>query len=89
MKMVCVYFLKLKDNWAFTPLDSGMKYVKYSDLFKIKHLSTGLMLHSHLIRFNISPYSDAEEQEVTCFGGMDENDYWKFHVKDVIEEIEE
>lgn len=46
--------------------------VKYGIPFKIRHVKTGQILHSH----NIAYHSGSREQEVTCFGSRDENDWW-------------
>ena len=39
---------------------------------KIRHVKTGLALHSHTSRYT----TGSLQQEVTCFGSRDENDWW-------------
>ena len=41
---------------------------------KLIHVNTGKSLHSHKLKY---PNWAAGQQEVTCFGGNDSNDYWK------------
>lgn len=48
--------------------------VRYRDTIKLKHVATGLSLHSHHIRYTHTGSSG--QQQVTAYHGSDSNDYW-------------
>ncbi|MBI5296600.1 MAG: hypothetical protein HY869_14070 [Chloroflexi bacterium] len=48
--------------------------VKYRDTIRLLHSKTNVALHSHNIDY--SHEGSSKQQQVTGFGGMDENDYW-------------
>ncbi len=49
--------------------------VQYGKLLKISHLWTGLTLHSHALNYGHGRSSG--QQQVTCFKGSDDNDWWR------------
>ncbi|MBV6429016.1 MAG: hypothetical protein KIPDCIKN_03553 [Haliscomenobacter sp.] len=51
-----------------------LKAQNYGDIVKIKHVLTNTHLHSHAINYG-HPNSSGQQQ-VTAFGGADDNDYW-------------
>ncbi|KAF0978397.1 hypothetical protein FDP41_002912 [Naegleria fowleri] len=51
---------------------NGKGFVKYGDVIKIAHTNTNHRLHSHAINYN----TGSHQQEITCFSGSDDNDYW-------------
>lgn len=67
MKKLTFYFL-------FFSLSFFAKAQNYSDIVKIKHVLTNTHLHSHAINYG-HPQSSGQQQ-VTAFGGADDNDYW-------------
>jgi len=48
--------------------------IKYRDTVRLIHFKTSVALHSH--NFDYSHEGSSRQQQVTGFGGMDENDYW-------------
>lgn len=51
----------------------GNPYViSYGAPIKLKHRKTGQVLHSHEINY----MGGSRQQEVTCYGGRDDNDWW-------------
>lgn len=46
--------------------------IRYGVPIKIRHVKTNQALHSH----NITYHSGSHQQEVTCFGSRDDNDWW-------------
>ena len=46
--------------------------IRYGVPIKIRHVRTGHALHSH----NNVYHSGSHQQEVTCFGSRDDNDWW-------------
>jgi dolichyl-phosphate-mannose--protein O-mannosyl transferase len=48
--------------------------VKYRDTIKLIHSKTNVNLHSHNIDYH--HVGSSKQQQVTGFGGADENDYW-------------
>lgn len=46
--------------------------IKYGVPFKLRHVKTGQSLHSHTSVY----HTGSKQQEVTCFGSRDENDWW-------------
>ncbi|MBE2208467.1 MAG: hypothetical protein IAE84_12825 [Saprospiraceae bacterium] len=67
MKELTFYFL-------FLSLSFFAKAQNYGDIVKIKHVLTNAHLHSHAINYG-HPQSSGQQQ-VTAFGGADDNDYW-------------
>ncbi|MBP6809927.1 MAG: hypothetical protein KA138_00290 [Saprospiraceae bacterium] len=67
MKKLTFYFL-------FLSLSFFAKAENYGDIVKIKHVLTNTHLHSHAIHYG-HPQSSGQQQ-VTAFGGADDNDYW-------------
>ncbi|MBP6809926.1 MAG: membrane dipeptidase [Saprospiraceae bacterium] len=67
MKKLTFYFL-------FLSLSFFAKAQNYGDIVKIKHVLTNTHLHSHAIHYG-HPQSSGQQQ-VTAFGGADDNDYW-------------
>lgn len=67
MKKLTFYFL-------FLSLSFFAKAQNYGDIVKIKHVLTDTHLHSHAI--NYSHNGSSRQQQVTGFGGSDDNDYW-------------
>jgi hypothetical protein len=51
-----------------------LKAQNYGDIVKIKHVLTNTHLHSHAINYG-HPNSSGQQQ-VTAFGGADDNDFW-------------
>ena len=51
---------------------SDPRLVRYGIPIKIRHAATGHTLHSHGINYKTGSY----QQEVTCFGSRDDNDWW-------------
>jgi hypothetical protein len=49
--------------------------VRYGTTFKLRHAATDCSLHSHPISYG-HPGSSGQQQ-VTCFGGADDNDLWR------------
>ncbi|WP_066311184.1 MIR domain-containing protein [Bacillus sp. FJAT-29814] len=49
--------------------------VRYGQTIKVSHLMTGLTLHSHAL--NYGHKGSSGQQQVTCFKGADDNDFWK------------
>jgi hypothetical protein len=48
---------------------------RYGRTIKAVHRNTGRTLHSHAI--NYSHPNSSKQQQVTCFGGLDDNDWWR------------
>jgi len=48
--------------------------VKYRDIIKLIHFKTSVALHSHGINYHHE--GSSKQQQVTGFGGADDNDYW-------------
>jgi MIR domain len=48
---------------------------RYGRTIKAVHGNTGRTLHSHAI--NYSHPNSSKQQQVTCFGGLDDNDWWR------------
>ena len=48
---------------------------RYGRTIKAVHRNTGRTLHSHPI--NYSHPNSSKQQQVTCFGGLDDNDWWR------------
>lgn len=46
--------------------------VRYGVPIKLRHVKTSHVLHSHLINYT----TGSHQQEVTCFGDRDDNDWW-------------
>lgn len=67
MKKLTFYFL-------FLSLSFFAKAQNYGDIVKIKHVLTNTHLHSHAIHY--SHNGSSGQQQVTAFGGSDDNDYW-------------
>ena len=63
--------------WLVLPVhgqeDQMGNEVGFDDQFLLQHTATGLFLHSH--PDIASPVTG--QQEVTCYGGGDENDIWQ------------
>jgi len=55
-------------------LRSLKKSVKYRDIIKLKHFSTGHGLHSHLVKYKHDQTSG--QQQVTAYAEADSNDNW-------------
>ena len=51
------------------------EWIRYRSLVKLIHESTGQALHSHSLPL-YHPGSSGQQQ-VTCYGGADSNDYWR------------
>jgi len=51
-----------------------MSEVKYGDKIRLNHKLTNHKLHSHDLNYFHSGTSG--QQQVTCYGGGDDNDYW-------------
>jgi dolichyl-phosphate-mannose--protein O-mannosyl transferase len=61
------------DNWQ-VQLSDGHRWRNGVQL-RLTHVNTRKALHSH---GGVShPEYTAGQQEVTCFGGRDDNDYWE------------
>lgn len=56
------------------PIGFLLKAQNYGDIVKIKHVLTNTHLHSHAIAYG-HPQSSGQQQ-ITAFGGADDNDYW-------------
>ena len=63
------------DNWRVEVEGRGIWFSKKK--IRLIHLDTGLALHSHE-NHSKSEYT-AFQQEVTCFDGRDDNDFWKIY----------
>jgi hypothetical protein len=61
------------DNWRVQT--DGGKYWRKGFRVKLIHNATGRPLHSH--QGHILKMDALEAQEVTCFPGTDDNDYWR------------
>ena len=48
--------------------------VRYGDILRLRHVSTGRCLHSHARRYQHSGSSG--QQQVTAYDGKDSNDFW-------------
>lgn len=48
--------------------------IHYGDKVRIRHCSTNHRLHSHAINYP----GGSSQQQVTCFSGKDDNDWWRF-----------
>lgn len=69
-------FKKMKQTiLIFISLSLGflLKAQNYGDIVKIKHVLTNTHLHSHAINYG-HPNSSGQQQ-VTAFGGADDNDF--------------
>lgn len=67
MKQTILLFLSLSLGFL-------LKAQNYGDIVKIKHVLTNTHLHSHAINYG-HPNSSGQQQ-VTAFGGADDNDFW-------------
>ncbi|KAJ6246101.1 dolichyl-phosphate-mannose--protein mannosyltransferase [Anaeramoeba flamelloides] len=54
-----------------------MSKVEFRDRVKIKHIATGKHLHSH----NFKSKTGSHQQEITCYGRFDNNDWFEFKGK--------
>eukprot|EP00039_Didymoeca_costata_P018721 m.334681 g.334681 ORF g.334681 m.334681 type:complete len:515 (+) comp17411_c0_seq1:134-1678(+) len=71
------------DNWRVET--NGSHALKQGEPFKLIHCATGFALHSHNLKYRFINHN-----EVTCFGGRDQNDYWKvteMHEASVIDAV--
>jgi dolichyl-phosphate-mannose--protein O-mannosyl transferase len=50
----------------------------YGAVIKLKHCATGHHLHSHNLNYGHS--GSSRQQQVTAYGGTDDNDYWVIKV---------
>ena len=57
------------DTWQ-VQLSEGRRW-RSGVRLRLTHVNTGKALHSHPSEYTPS------QQEVTCFGGRDDNDYWE------------
>jgi TIR domain/MIR domain len=58
------------DNWRVEEIDGGGQVWRWSSAVKLAHEATGWVLHSHKNEYR------GGQQEVTCFSGRDNNDWW-------------
>jgi hypothetical protein len=73
-EVTCYLYRDLNDDWVFQNISSKGKAVMPNDILSVLHLATKMKLHSHSQNFEVAPNN--HQQEVTCFGGSDENDHW-------------
>lgn len=50
------------------------KVIRYRDIVRLIHRSTGQALHSHNLSY--SHPGTSGQQQITCYAGADSNDYW-------------
>jgi len=53
---------------------STARIVCYCDVIKLKHVMTGNLLHSHWV--NYTHPGTSGQQQITAFGGLNNDDYW-------------
>jgi len=65
------------DKWVIQPAPGTQSFgfVQNGSVVTLKHVATGVNLHSHVAK---SPVTG--QQEVTGFGGNDQNDFWRVEV---------
>jgi dolichyl-phosphate-mannose--protein O-mannosyl transferase len=71
-------FLFIAALFVATTIQAQQSRVFYGDVIKIKHYATGQHLHSH--NLNYGHTGSSGQQQVTAYGGSDDNDYWVIKV---------
>jgi dolichyl-phosphate-mannose--protein O-mannosyl transferase len=71
-QVTCYNFRDDNDWWEIQAPFGGYGPVQYGATIILRHVTTGLYLHSHF--GHQSPAT--QQQEVTCYGGRDQNDNW-------------
>jgi hypothetical protein len=61
--------------WEPGVVPSPAQPARYGSNVKIAHRDTGHVLHSHAINYSHS--GSSKQQQVTCFGALDDNDWWR------------
>lgn len=61
-------------RFEFAPAPVAAAPVNYRSTIRLEHVTTEYALHSHLLNYG-HPNSSGQQQ-VTCFGGADDNDWW-------------
>ena len=61
-------------EWGLGDTNCNWRLEFSGGFIKLIHVNTGKSLHSH--KFNYPAWA-AGQQEVTCYGGNDSNNYWK------------
>ena len=49
--------------------------IRYGSRIVVEHVNTQYRLHSHIQRYP-NYYQSSGQQQLTCFSGSDDNDYW-------------
>ena len=64
-------------EWGLGDTNCNWRLEFSGGFIKLIHVNTGKNLHSHNLNY---PLWGHRQQEVTCFGGNDNNDFWEFTV---------
>jgi hypothetical protein len=75
-EVTCFNGMDTNNDWTLLATQTGVVHAGLNVYWFLTHVNTGFKLHSHPHYFDLGNGTDTQ-QEITCFNGHDDNNYWQ------------